>query len=166
MGAAGLVLLGAFLFLQRSVYSHWQLIINAEALRGYSDMALRLSKHCLYMNSQHSESFKAALWNVSDSPGEKLITVEMFFSRSPRYSLWMPLPGKYGVFLFVYIKKHVNKETVSTCSSLGVSTAVHKRELVCAEREKKKTSSKKLKIRQKKQRCRIQFTNRNVLGFF
>lgn len=44
------------------VYSHWQLIINAEALRGYSDTArLRLSKHCLYVNSQHGESFKEAL---------------------------------------------------------------------------------------------------------
>lgn len=44
--------------------------------------------------------------------------------------------GKYGVFLFVYIKRHANKETVSICSLLGVSIAVHKRELVCAKKKK------------------------------
>lgn len=40
----------------------------------------------------------------------------------------MLLPGKYGVFLFVYIKRHVNKEAVSTCSLLGMNIAVHKQE--------------------------------------
>lgn len=48
--------------------------------------------------------------------------------------------GKYGVFLFVYIKRRVNKETVSICSLLGI--AVHKQELVCA---KKKILQKKKK---------------------
>lgn len=48
--------------------------------------------------------------NASDSCGESLLQLKCF-SRSPRYSLWMLLPGKYGVFLFVCIKKHVNKET-------------------------------------------------------
>lgn len=42
--------------------------------------------------------------------------------------------GKYGVFLFVYIKRHVNKETVSICGLLGASIAVHKQELVCAKK--------------------------------
>lgn len=88
------------------------------------------------MNSQHSECFKEALWNVSDSHGESLLQLKCF-SKSPRYSLWTLLLGKYGgIFLFIYIKWHVNKETVSTCGSLGVSISVHKWELVCAKKEK------------------------------
>lgn len=79
-------------------------------------MARRLSKHCLYVNSQHSESFKEALWNVSDSHGESLLQLKCF-SKEPQ--IFFVNAGKYGVFLFVYIKRHVNKEAVSICSLLG-----------------------------------------------
>lgn len=52
--------------------------------------------------------------------------------------------GKYGVFLFVYIKRRVNKETVSICSLLGI--AVHKQELVCAKKKNLAKKRKKLEI--------------------
>lgn len=110
-------------------------------------MALRLSKHCLYVNSQNRESFKEALWNASDSHGESLLQLKCF-SRSPRYSLWML--EKYGVYLFFffsffvcYNKRHVNKEAVSICCLLGESVAVHKREVVCAKKRRKIVLPKK-----------------------
>lgn len=63
---------------------------------------------CLYMNSQHSESFKGALWNVSDSHGESLLQLKCF-SRRPRYSLGML--ENMECFFFSYIKRHVNKDS-------------------------------------------------------
>lgn len=51
---------------------------------------------------------------------------------------------EYFFFLFVYIKRRVNKETVSICSLLGVSVAVHKRELVCAKKNCFAQKKKKL----------------------
>lgn len=82
------------------VYSHWKLIINAKALRGYSDMVLRLSKLYLYVNSRQWELQRASLKCFRLS-WRKLITVEMFFSRSPRYSLWM-LENKAYFFLVCF----------------------------------------------------------------
>lgn len=118
------------------------------------------------MNSQHSECFKEALWNVSDSHGESLLQLKCF-SRSPRYSLWTLLPGKYGgIFLFIYIKWHVNKETVSTCGSLGVSISVHKWELVCAKKRKKLFCEEiKIKTVKIRQRAKIPFASPKIYSF-
>lgn len=67
---------------------------------------------CLYMNSQHSESFKGALWNVSDSHGESLLQLKCF-SRRPRYSLGML--ENMECFFFP-ISRDMWTKTVSICS--------------------------------------------------
>lgn len=53
----------------------------------------------------------------------------------------------WGIFVFVYIKRRVNKETVSICSLLGLSIAVHKRKNLFVQKKKKK--SEDLTIRRK-----------------
>lgn len=72
----------------------------------------------------------------------------------------------WGIFVFVYIKRRVNKETVSICSLLGVSVAVHKRELVCAKKKKKRQRNclaKKLwRFDNKEERFRIPFTSPRI----
>lgn len=103
-------------------------------MRGYSDMALRLSKHCLYMNSQHSESFKGAPLNASDSHGESLLQLKCF-SRSPRYSLWMLENMEYFFIFCLSISRDMwTKRQSAFAALLGVRIAVHKRELVCAKK--------------------------------
>lgn len=114
------------------------------------------------MNSQHSECFKEALWNVSDSHGESLLQLKCF-SRSPRYSLWTLLPGKYGgIFLFIYIKWHVNKETVSTwCEYFSAQV----RTCLCKKRKKLFCEEIKIKTVKIRQRAKIPFTSLKIYSF-
>lgn len=93
-------------------------------------MALRLSKHCLHVNSQHT--------GASKQPSEMFQTAESLLQKCFFPRVWnvfrecccLKNKKNMGYFLFVYIKRNANKEAVSTWSLPCVGISVDEEDLV------------------------------------